>query len=113
MKLYTTLLTLSVFFTSSTAIAWNPSRGDWKWNGKTEVKKYHYCVMIQKDNRQECYNCTSKGIGGEAGKAYCANSKGSSGDGGTVKYGVCESEANKNKCQYFGDKGEYNYSYKK
>lgn len=104
---------LFFFLFTTQAFAWNPIRGDFKWDGKVKVKDYHYCVIFEKNSRTECHDCTSSGLGGEAGKVRCANSTGSSGDSGSVHYGTCRSERNKDKCEWFGDKGEYNFSYKK
>lgn len=56
-------------------------------------KKYRYCQVAPIGHNQvACSNCTSRGLGGEAGRAYCGARCGKAGC--SVRYGRCSEPRN-------------------
>jgi len=113
------LMSLIFIFTVSSlviesAFAWRPLSGDWSIETpkppkiKNPVKTYDYCVIIQNPTESTCIDCKSRGVGGEGGKVYCAKTTAMSGEGGTVRYGSCNSGKNYDLCQGVGS-NRYNY----
>lgn len=59
-------------------------------------KKYRYCqVKPVGYNQVACSNCTSRGIGGEGGRAYCGAKCGGA---CSVRYGRCSESRNRPPC---------------